>query len=177
MGRARLPLWKTILDGALIVVTLFRVVVAYSVDVAMTFRYPLALDGCVAGCASGLCAINCRMRAALHLDMGAYVASGVDPVSAALQMPIRVMTGFYFVCFAPFLVLMVYALKTRREWIRTPAIAMGCVIAYLMGSLIIQVAFGDPPSTSVGRFLLYNAIDVAAPILILARVLPKPLYG
>ena len=91
-------------------------------------------------------------------------------------MPLRIMTGFYFVCFAPFMVLLVYCLFTRRDFIRTPAIAMGVLIAYLMGSLVIQAAWGDPPSTNVGLFLLYNGIDVLAPILILMRTVPRPLF-
>jgi len=166
--------WRRILDVLLLVVTLFRVVVAYTVDVAMTFRYPLGVDA--SACTSALCRLNVHVRAALHLDLRAYVDSGVDPVSAALAMPIRIMTGFYLTCFAPFLVVMMYALWTRKEWIRTPAIAMGVLIAYLMGSLILQCAWGDPPSTSMARFLAYNAIDVAAPVLILLRVLPRPLF-
>jgi hypothetical protein len=169
--------WRRVVDVALVIVTVFRVVVAYSVDVAMTFKYPLALDGCVAACTSGACRFNCHLRQALHLDMKPYIESGVDPMSAALGMPLRIMTGFYFVCFAPFLVLLVYCLFTRREAIRTPAIAMGVLIAYLMGSLIIQAAWGEPPSTNVGLFLVYNGIDVLAPILILVRTVPRPLFA
>ena len=168
--------WRRILDIAIVIVTIYRVVVAYSVDVAMTFKYPLGLDGCAAACTSAMCRANCQVRAALHLDLLPYVASGVDPMSAALQMPIRIMTGFYFVCFAPFLVVLVYSLFTRREAIRTPAIAMGVLISYLMGSLIIQAAWGDPPSTNLGLFLAYNAVDVLAPILILLRTIPRPLF-
>src|SRR5438445_9894929 len=110
--------WKTVLDVALIFVALFRVVVGYSVDVAMTLGYPMALRDCGAACASALCAFNCRLRGALHLDMAEYVASGVDPASAALGLPIRIMTGFYFLCVAPFMVLLVYSLWTRRAAIR-----------------------------------------------------------
>jgi EXPERA (EXPanded EBP superfamily) len=171
------PRWKRVLDVALALVALYRVVIAYTVDVAMTFKYPLALDGCAAACAGRFCALNCRLRAALHLDLREYLASGIDPVSSALRMPIRIMTGFYFVCFAPFLVVLVYSLWKRREAIRVPAIAMGAITAGFMTALIIQTAFGDPPSTNLGLFLAYNAIDVAAPVLILARTVPRPLFA
>ena len=76
-ARPRQAWWKTALDVALIVVALFRVVIGYSVDVAMTLRYPLALADCRAACASAMCAFNCRLRGALHLDMAPYVQSGV----------------------------------------------------------------------------------------------------
>ena len=160
------------------VVALFRVVIGYTVDVAMTLRYPLALGECRSACAGAgaLCRLNCHLRGALHLDLAAYVASGVDPASAALQLPIRIMTGFYFTCVAPFMVLLIYALWTRREAIRTPAIAMAAIMAAMMTALFARNAWGTPPSTSLPRFLLYNAVDVAAPLLILARVLPRPLF-
>ncbi|HZS37234.1 MAG TPA: hypothetical protein VFF06_10420 [Polyangia bacterium] len=169
--------WKLAIDVALTVIALYRVVVAYTVDVAMAFKYPLALDGCAAACASRLCALNCRMRAALHVDLRDYISSGIDPASSALGLPIRFMTGFYFVCFAPFMVLLVYALWTRRDAIRAPAIAMGAIVALMMGALLARNAWGDPPSTNFGLFVAYNAIDVAAPILILARTVPRPLFG
>ncbi len=171
------PRWKLGADVALTAIAIYRVVIAYTVDVAMTFRYPLALDGCVAACASRACAINCRMRAALRLDLGAYVASGVDPASAALGLPIRAMTAFYLACFAPFMALLVYCLWTRREWIRAPAIAMGAITALMMAALVARNAWGDPPSSNLALFVAYNALDVAAPILILARTIPRPLFA
>ncbi len=161
------------LDVALTVLAVYRVVVAYSVDVAMAFRYPLSLKGCAVECASRLCEFNCRLRAAMHLDMSDYVNSGVDPVSAALDWPIRLMTGFYFVGVAPFMVLLVYCLWRQRDFIRKPAIAMGLIIAAMMTALILKNALGHPPSTNLGLFLVYNALDVALPILILLRVVPK----
>ncbi len=167
---------RKLLDLVLIPVALFRVVVGVSIDSAMTFRWPMALGGCESACASAWCAWNCRLRGALGVDLSQYVASGVDPAAAALAWPIRLMTGFYFFCVAPFMVLLIYSLWARRPAIRAPAIVMGGLMAAMMGALIARTAWGDPPSTNVGLFLLYNAVDVAAPLLILMRVVPKPLF-
>jgi hypothetical protein len=172
-----MPRWKTALDVLLIPIALFRVVIAYSVDVAMTFHYPMALRGCAAACAGAWCEWNCRLRGALRIDLSEYVASGVDPASTALDWPIRLMTGFYFLCVAPFMALLVYSLWAKKPAIRTPAIVMATLMAAMMGALLVRTAWGTPPSTNVGLFLLYNALDVAAPLLILLRVVPRPLFS
>lgn len=174
--RVALPAWKVLIDVLLLPVALFRVVVACSVDVAMAFNYPMAPAGCAAACASGWCVLNCKLRGLLHLDMTLYLDSGVDPVSSALGLHIRLMTGFYAFCVAPFMVVLVYALWNRKEAIRVPAIAVGAVMAALMGALFVRVAFGTPPSTNLGLFLLYNIVDVVAPVLVLIRVIPRPLF-
>jgi hypothetical protein len=173
----RQPPWKTAIDILLLPIALFRVVVGYSVDVAVAFNYPLALTGCADACASSWCVLNCELRNLLHLDMASYVASGIDPVSSALGLHIRLMTGFYAVCIAPFMVILVYALWKRKEAIRVPAIVIGASMAVLMGLLIVGAVFGTPPSTNVGSFLLYNIVDVVAPLLILIRVIPRPLFS
>jgi hypothetical protein len=173
----RQPLWKTAIDILFVPIALFRVAVGYSVDVAMSFKYPMALKGCAAACPSRWCVLNCHLRSLLHLDMTEYLASGVDPVSSALGLHIRLMTGFYFVCVAPFMATLVYAIWTRREAIRLPAIAIGASMAALMGALVARTIFGTPPSKNVGLFLLYNIVDVVAPFLILVRVIPRPLFS
>ena len=170
------PLWKTIIDLRLVPIAVFRIVVGYSVDVAMAFKYPMALEECVAACPSRWCVLNCQVRRILHLDLSSYMASGVDPVSSALGPHIRFMTGFYFVCVAPFMATLIYAIWTRNEAIRWPAIVIGGSMAVLMMALIVRASFGTPPSTHMGLFLLYNIVDVVAPILILIRVLPRPLF-
>ena len=171
------PLWKTAIDILLVPIALFRVLVGYSVDTAVAFNFPMALNGCAAACTSRWCALNCELRNLLHLDMASYLASGVDPVSSALGLHIRLMTGFYALCIAPFMVLLVYALWKRKETIRVPAIVIGASMMVLMGSLIVQAVFGTPPSTNIGNFLLYNIVDVVAPFLILIRVIPRPLFS
>ena len=173
----RQPLWKTAIDMLLIPIALFRVAVGYSVDVAMALKYPVGLTGCADACSSQWCVLNCDLRNMLHLDLTSYFASGVDPVSSALGLHIRLMTGFYFVCVAPFMVTLVYAIWTKNEAIRIPAIAIGASMAALMGALIVRTIFGTPPSTSVGLFLLYNIVDVVTPFLILVRVIPRPLFS
>ena len=170
------PIWKTAIDILLVPIALFRVVVGSSVDIAVAFNYPMALNGCAAACTSRWCVLNCELRTLLHLDMASYLASGVDPVSSALGLHIRLMTGFYALCIAPFMVILVYALWKRKEAIRVPAIVIGASMTVLMGLLIVQAVFGTPPSTNIGYFLLYNIVDVIAPFLILLRVIPQPLF-
>ena len=170
------PIWKTAIDILLVPIALFRVVVGSSVDIAVAFNYPMALNDCAAACTSRWCALNCELRTLLHLDMASYLASGVDPVSSALGLHIRLMTGFYALCIAPFMVILVYALWKRKEAIRVPAIVIGASMTVLMGLLIVQAVFGTPPSTNIGYFLLYNIVDVIAPFLILLRVIPQPLF-
>jgi hypothetical protein len=58
----------------------------------------------------------------------------------------------------------------------TPAI-VGSSMAALMILLLARNAFGTPPSSSIGHFLRYNILDVIAPILILVRVIPQPLFA
>ena len=171
------PSWKTAIDVVLIPIALFRVVVGYSVDVAMAFKYPMALDGCADACASLWCALNCQLRTLLHIDLTDYFATGVDPVSSELGTHIRVMTGFYFLCVAPFMAALVYALWTRNDAIRAPAIVVGGAMAALMIVLVARNLLGTPPSSNIWLFLAYNLLDVLAPILILARVLPRPLFA
>src|SRR5262245_3953518 len=125
----RQPSWKTAIDVLLIPIALFRVVVGYTVDVAMAFKYPMALDGCAAACASRWCTLNCHLRTLLHIDLTDYFATGVDPVSSELGAHIRIMTGFYFLCVAPFMAALVYALWARKDAIRAPAIVMGGMMA------------------------------------------------
>ena len=173
----RQPSWKTAIDILLVPIALFRVAVGYSVDVAMALKYPIGLTGCADACSSRWCVLNCDLRNLLHLDLTSYLASGVDPVSSALGLHIRLMTGFYFVCVAPFMATLVYAIWTKNEAIRIPAIAIGASMAALMGVLIVRTIFGTPASTSVGLFLLYNIVDVVAPLLILVRVIPRPLFS
>ena len=170
------PLWKTAIDILLVPIALFRVVIGSSVDIAVAFNYPMALNGCAAACTSRWCVLNCELRTLLHLDLASYLASGIDPVSSALGLHIRLMTGFYALCIAPFMVLLVYALWKRKEAIRVPAIVIGASMTVLMGLLIVQAVFGTPPSTNIGYFLLYNIVDVIAPFLILLRVIPQPLF-
>jgi hypothetical protein len=74
------------------------------------------------------------------------------------------------------MVVLVYALWTRSQWIRTPAIVVAGIMATFMALLIARNALGTPPSTNLGLFLLYNGVDVVAPILILMRVVPRPLF-
>jgi hypothetical protein len=171
------PPWKTAIDILLVPIALFRVVIGYSVDIAVAFNYPMPLNGCVDACTSRWCVFNCELRKLLHLDMASYLASGVDPVSSALGLHIRLMTGFYAVCIAPFMVVLLLALWKRKEAIRVPAIVIGASMAVLMGLLIVRAVFGTPPSTNVGYFLLYNIVDVVAPFLILIRVIPRPLFS
>jgi hypothetical protein len=171
------PAWKSFLDIVLVPIALFRIVVGYSVDVAMAFKYPMALDGCATACSSRWCAFNCELRSILHLDLSTYMASGVDPVSAALGPHIRFMTGFYFLCVAPFMMMLLYAIWTKNEAIRLPAIVVGGSMAALMIALITRTIFGTPPSTSVGLFFLYNIVDVIAPMLILIRFIPQPAFA
>ena len=173
----RQPLWKTAIDILLVPIALFRVVIGCSVDIAVAVNYPMALNGCADACTSRLCVLNCELRKLLHLDMASYLASGIDPVSSALGLHIRLMTGFYAVCIAPFMVILVYALWNKKEAIRVPAIVMGASMTVLMGVLIVRTVFGTPPSTNVGYFLLYNIVDVVAPFLILIRVIPRPLFS
>src|SRR6476661_2523288 len=165
----RQPPWKTAIDILLVPIALFRVVIGCSVDIAVAFNYPMALNGCADACTSRWCALNCELRKQLHLDMASYLASGVDPVSSALGLHIRLMTGFYALCIAPFMVILVYALWKRKEAIRVPAIVIGASMAVLMGLLIVEAVFGTPPSTNIGYFLLYNIVDVIAPFVILLR--------
>ena len=161
----------------LIPIALFRIVVGYSVDVAMALRYPMALDGCADACAGKWCAVNCSLRALLHIDLTNYLATGVDPVSSELGTQIRLMTGFYFVVVAPFMAILVYSLWNRRESIRTPALIVGGMMAALMVALFARNAHAVPPSSDLRLFLLYNIVDVVAPVLILLRVLPQPLFA
>lgn len=175
--RQAVPNWKILLDVLLIPVALFRVAVGCSVDVAMAFRFPMKLDGCATACSGALCRCNCQLRGWMHLDLTDYFASGVDPASTALGWPIRLMTGFYFLGVAPFMVVLLLALWTRKEFIRVPAIIMGTVMACMMAALTLSNTFGSPPSTSLPLFLLYNLVDVLAPLLILIRVVPRPLYA
>ncbi len=168
--------WRTVIDVLLVPIALFRVVVGCTIDVAMAFKYPMGLAGCEAACVGKWCEFNCRLRALLHVDMLDYFATGVDPVSASLGMQIRLMTGFYFACVGPFMIVLVLALWTKREAIRVPAIVVGATMAALMVALIARNAFGHPPSRNLGWFILYNIVDVAAPILILTRVVPRPLF-
>src|SRR5580765_2107321 len=109
------PLWKTVIDILFVPIALFRVAAGYSVDVAMAFKFPMALRGCAEACTSKWCVFNCQLRSLLHLDMTDYFATGVDPVSTALGLHIRLMTGFYFVFVAPFMVMLVYAIWTQKE--------------------------------------------------------------
>ena len=169
--------WKSAIDILLIPIALFRVVIGCSVDIAFAFKYPMTLNGCADACTSRSCVLNCQLRTLLHLDMTDYLASGIDPVSSALGPHIRLMTGFYAICVAPFMVMLVYALWKKKEAIRVPAIVMGASMMALMGVLIVRTVFGTPPSTNVGYFLLYNIVDVVAPFLILIRVIPQPLFS
>ncbi len=169
--------WKTVIDILLVPIALFRIVVGCSVDVAMAFKYPMALNGCADACVNRWCVFNCHLRTVLHLDLSLYMASGVDPISATLGPHIRFMTGFYFVCVAPFMVMLMYAMWTKNEAIRRPALAIGGSMAVLMVALVVRTIFGTPPSTSVGLFLLYNIVDVVAPVLILIRFVPQPAFG
>jgi hypothetical protein len=75
------------------------------------------------------------------------------------------------------MVALVYAIWTKREAIRIPAVVIGASMAALMGALIERTIFGTPPSTNLGLFFLCNIVDVVAPILILVRVIPQPLFG
>src|SRR5262245_65326985 len=118
----RQPPWKTAIDILLVPVALFRVVIGGSVDTAVAFNYPMALNRCADACTSRWCVLNCELRQLLHLDMAAYLASGVDPVSSALGLHMRLMTGFYAVCVAPFMVVLLLALWKKKEAIRAPAI-------------------------------------------------------
>ena len=69
--------WKTVIDGLLVPIALFRVVVGCSVDVAMAFKYPMALKGSAAACTGTWCSFNCHLRALLHLDMTDYFATAL----------------------------------------------------------------------------------------------------
>ncbi|HEY2773256.1 MAG TPA: hypothetical protein VGK20_04290 [Candidatus Binatia bacterium] len=174
---SRQPTWKTAIDILLVPIAVFRVVVGYTVDLAVALGYPPTLRGCAAACSSGLCAFNCELRQLLRLDLADYLASGIDPVSSELGLHIRFMMGFYAVCVAPFMVMLVYALWRKKEAIRGPAIMVGSSMALLMGLFIVRAVFGHPPSTNPGLLLLDNIVDVVAPFLILIRVIPRPLFA
>ncbi len=144
----------------------------------MLFKYPLALKDCPAACASALCEVNLPPpRRCMHLHMRPYLASGVDPAVAALRLPIRLMAGFYWIVVGHFLVVLVYALWTRKAWIRTPALAMGAVLLCMMATFVLDAVLGQPPSTSPGKLVLFNGLDIVTPFLILARVARSPLHG
>jgi hypothetical protein len=168
-----MPAWKTAINVLLVFIAIFRMIIGCTVDVAMTMNYPLALKDCAA-CTSAMCAVNCSMRSAIHLDMGSYVESGVDPVTTALGLPLRLMTGFYFAVVGPFMVALVYALWAKKEWIRLPAIGMGAVLFCLMSTFVLANLLGHPPSTNPVMLLASNSIDIMTPFLILARTVPTP---
>jgi hypothetical protein len=176
MATSRIAVGKRVLDVLLTLVAVFRVVIGYTVDVAFVLGYPLQLAGCAQSCASAMCRWNCDMRAALHLDLSAYVASGIDPVSSARGPGIRLLAGLYFLV-AHLFVVLAYALWTRKGWIRRPAIAMGIALLGVMTAFLAAGLLGQPPSTSPLALVLSNIVDLTAPLLVLARVVPKPLFG
>ena len=174
---AKIPAWKTATDVLLVFITLFRLIIGYTVDVGMLFKYPLALKDCPAACASAMCELNCNLRATMHLDMEPYLVSGVDPAAVALGLPVRLLAGFYWIVVAHFLIVLVYALWTRKEWVRVPALAMAAVLFCMMATFMLDGILGQPPSTAPGKLALFNGLDIVTPFLILARVASSPLFG
>lgn len=177
MSDRGLPLWKRGIDGFLIFVAIYRLFISYTVDVAIALGYPLDPQQAAMSCPSALCRIESKILAAIHMDLAGYARSGADPVFAAMRFPVRMMAAFCFSFYAPFLLVLVYALWTRREAIRVPAIAVAVLMLYLMIQVLAEGLFGVPRSSDPTMMFLANSIDLVAPILILARVIPRPLFG
>jgi hypothetical protein len=104
-------------------------------------------------------------------------ASVNDPLFLNPPIWMRFVTGLSAFVYAPFYIVLVYALITARNWIQLPAVIYATMIVSLTGIVVFGVEFfGEPEFRTPNPlgFLAFNLPYVLIPLLLLIRM-RKPL--
>jgi hypothetical protein len=108
-----------------------------------------------------------------------YAYSSVnDPLFMHPPVWMRFVTGLSAFVYAPFYIVLVYALITGKNWIQLPSLIYATMIVTLTGVVVFGVEFfGEPEFRTpnpVG-FLAYNLPYVLIPLVLLIRMRkPQP---
>ena len=108
-----------------------------------------------------------------------YAYSSVnDPLFMQPPVWMRFVTGLSAFVYAPFYIVLVYALIRGRNWIQLPSVIYATMIVTLTGVVVFGVEFfGEPEFRTPNPlgFLAYNALYVLIPLLLLIRMRkPEP---
>lgn len=100
-------------------------------------------------------------------------ASVNDPLFLHPPVWMRFVTGLSAFVYAPFYIVLVYALIRGRNWIQLPAVIYATMIVTLTGIVVCGVEFfGEPEYRTPNPlgFLAYNSLYVLIPLLLLIRM-------
>lgn len=100
-------------------------------------------------------------------------ASVNDPLFLHPPVWMRFVTGLSAFVYAPFYVVLVYALIRGRNWIQLPAVIYATMIVTLTGVVVFGVEFwGEPEyrTPNPAGFLAFNLPYVLIPLLLLIRM-------
>lgn len=104
-------------------------------------------------------------------------ASVNDPLFLHPPIWMRFVTGLSAFVYAPFYLMLVYALLKGKEWIQLYSVIYGTLISGITGVVVFGVEFFGEPQWRTPHpfvFLCYNAPYVIIPILLIVRM-RKPL--
>jgi hypothetical protein len=100
-------------------------------------------------------------------------ASVNDPLFLNPPVWMRFVTGLSAFVYAPFYVVLVYALITARNWIQLPSVIYATMIASITGIVVFGVEFFGEPEWRTPNplgFLAFNLPYVLIPLLLLIRM-------
>ena len=108
-----------------------------------------------------------------------YAYSSVnDPLFMHPPIWMRFVTGLSAFVYAPFYLVLVYALIKGKNWIQLPSVIYATMIVTLTGIVVFGVEFlGEPEYRTPNPlgFLAYNTLYVFIPLLLLIRMRkPEP---
>ena len=108
-----------------------------------------------------------------------YAYSSVnDPLFMHPPIWMRFVTGLSAFVYAPFYLVLVYALIKGKNWIQLPSVIYATMIVTLTGIVVFGVEFlGEPEYRTPNPlgFLAYNTLYVLIPLLLLIRMRkPQP---
>ena len=108
-----------------------------------------------------------------------YAYSSVnDPLFMNPPVWMRFVTGLSAFVYAPFYIVLVYALIRGRNWIQLPSVIYATMIVTLTGVVVFGVEFfGEPQYRTPNPlgFLAYNSLYVLIPLILLIRMRkPEP---
>jgi hypothetical protein len=104
-------------------------------------------------------------------------ASHNDPLFLHPPVWMRFVTGLSAFVYAPFYLVLVYAIIKGKEWIQLFSVIYGTLIAGITGVVVFGVEFFGEPQWRTPHpwvFLAYNAPYVLIPLLLIIRM-RKPL--
>lgn len=104
-------------------------------------------------------------------------AIDADPLFLHPPVWMRIAVGLSAFVYAPFCLLLSYALVRGKNWIQFPATIYATSISVITGVIVFGVEFfGEPEwrTQNPAKFLAYNLPYVLVPLLLLARM-RKPL--